>query len=143
MSTVHGWQRHIKDLFTYKNCKRIEFRRSLLNWTIQSHGAEILRSALIDLTDENFEVCALVHDAVLLQIPIADFNSRLTQAKKIMVDASIKVVGGPIRVDQEIIRSNYKQFKKDGSDTKDQKLFDEIMKEINAYTRTELEVHPH
>ena len=98
---------------------------------------------MIDLTDENFEVCALVHDAVLLQIPIADFNSRLMQAKKIMVDASIKVVGGPIRVDQEIIRSNYKQFKKDGSDTKDQKLFDEIMKEINAYTRTELEVHPH
>ena len=143
LSTVHGWQRHIKDLFTYKNGKRVDIRRSLLNWPIQSHGAEILRTALIDLTDEYFEVCALVHDAVLLQIPIADFNQRLTQAKKIMVDASIKVVGGPIRVEQEIIRGNYKQFKKDGSDSKDQKLFDEIMKEIDAYTRSGLEVHPH
>ena len=142
LSTVHGWQRWIKDLFTWKNGKRVDIRRSLLNWPIQSHGAEILRSALIDLTDENFEVCALVHDAVLLQIPIADFNKRLKQAKQIMVDASIKVVGGPIRVDQEIIRSNYKQFKKDGSDSKDQKLFDEIMKEIDAYTRSGLEVHP-
>ena len=32
-----------------------DIRRSLLNWPIQSHGAEILRKALIDLTDENFE----------------------------------------------------------------------------------------
>jgi len=142
-STCYGWQRHIKSLFTTKEGKKKHIHKSLLNWPIQAHGGEILRQALIDLTDENFKVVALVHDAVMLEIPIPEFKQRLEEAKQIMVDASIKVVGGPIRVDQEIIRSNYKQFKKDGSDTKDQKLFDEIMKEINAYTRTELEVHPH
>ena len=136
LTTIYGWQRHIKDLFQTKDGKRTDIRRSLLNWPIQSHGAEILRKALIDLTDENFEVCALVHDAVLIQIPIPEFKTRLEEAKQIMVNASIDVVGGPIRVDHEVIKTNYVQ------EGKDQKLFDEIMKEINTYTRTESNVHP-
>ena len=100
MSTVYGWQRHIKDLFQIKNGKKVDIRRSLMNWPIQSHGAEILRKALIDLSDKDFKVCATVHDAVLLEIPIPEFYERLEEAKKIMVNASIDVVGGPIRVDQ-------------------------------------------
>ena len=136
LTTVYGWQRHIKSLFTIKEGKRKHIHNSLLNWPIQSHGAEILRKALIDLTDAHFEVCALVHDAVLIQIPIPEFNQRLEEAKQIMVDASIDVVGGPVRVDHEVIKSNYVQ------DGKDQKLFDDIMEEINTYTRNESNVHP-
>ena len=136
MSTVYGWQRHIKDLFQMKNGKKVDIRRSLMNWPIQSHGAEILRKALINLTDEHFKVCALVHDAVLLEIPIPEFKQRLEEAKQIMVNAAIDVVGGPIRVDHEIIKSNYEQ------EFKDQKLFDKIMEHINGYTRTESKVHP-
>ena len=142
LSTVYGWQRHIKSLFTFKNGKKTTIHRSLMNWPIQAHGAEILRKALIDLTDANFEVCALVHDAVLIQIPIPEYSERLKEAKQIMVDASVAVVGGPIRVDSEIIRSNYRQLEKDGSDSKDQKLFDNIMHEIDTYIRSELRVHP-
>ena len=136
LTTVYGWQRHIKNLFQTKDGKRTDIRRSLMNWPIQSHGAEILRKALVDLTDENFEVCALVHDAVLIQIPIPEFNQRLEEAKQIMVDASVDVVGGPIRVDHEVIKTNYIQ------DGKDQKLFDEIMYEINTYNRSGSKVHP-
>ena len=141
MSTVYGWQRHIKDLFQIKNGKRQDIRRSLMNWPIQSHGAEILRKALIDLTDQNFKVCALVHDAVLLEIPIPEFYKDLELAKKIMINASVDVVGGPIRVDHEIIKSNYMQLK-NGEPNKDQKLFNKIMKYINSYTRNESKVHP-
>ena len=137
LSTNFGWQRHIKDLFTMKNGKRTSIHRSLLNWSIQAHGAEILRKALIDLTDANFEVCALVHDAVLIQIPIPEFEERLADAKRIMVSASEAVVGGPIRVDSEIIKTNYIQS------GKDQQLFDDIMEEINRYTRTSVTVHPY
>ena len=78
----------------------------------------------------------MVHDAVMLEIPIPEFKKRLNEAKQIMVDASIKVVGGPIRVDQEIIKSNYEQ------EPKDQKLFEKIMNEIDRYTRSEIKVHP-
>ena len=45
---------------------KTSIKRSLLNWPIQTNGAEILRTALIDLTDEHFEVNALVHDALML-----------------------------------------------------------------------------
>jgi hypothetical protein len=75
-----------------------------------------------------------VHDAVILEIPIPEFKQRLEEAKQIMVDASIKVVGGPITVDQEIIKSNYEQ------ETKDQKLFNKIMSHIDRYTRSRLNV---
>ena len=133
-STCYGWQRHIKSLFTTKEGKKKHIHKSLLNWPIQAHGGEILRQALIDLTDENFKVVALVHDAVMLEIPIPEFKQRLEEAKQIMVDASIKVVGGPITVDQEIIKSNYEQ------ETKDQKLFNKIMSHIDRYTRSRLKV---
>ena len=133
-STCYGWQRHIKSLFTTKEGKKKHIHKSLLNWPIQAHGGEILRQALIDLTDENFKVCALVHDAVMLEIPIPEFKQRLEEAKQIMVDASFKVVGGPISVDQEVIKSNYEQ------EDKNQKLFNKIMSHIDRYTRSRLNV---
>ena len=136
LTTVYGWQRHINSLTTIKDGKTVHIHRSLLNWPIQSHGAEILRTALMDLTDNYFKVVALVHDAVMIEIPIPEFKQRLTEAKQIMVDASIKVVGGPIRVDHETIKSNYEQ------EEKDQKLFNKIIDEINRYTRTSTNVHP-
>ena len=135
-STCYGWQRHIKSLFTIKDGKKKHIHKSLLNWPIQAHGGEILRQALIDLTDENFKVVALVHDAVMLEIPIPEFKEKLKEAKQIMVDASIKVVGGPINVDQEVIKSNYEQ------EQKHQELFEKIMRHIDRYTRTESKVHP-
>jgi len=139
IETIFGWQRYITDLYQYKNGKRVDVRRSLLNWPIQSHGAEILRRALIDLCDEHFEVCATVHDAVLIQIPTCDLKSRLEEAKQIMVNASRFVVGGPIRVDHEIIKGNFEQ------EPEDQIIFNEIMKEIDIYKGTPelgLEVPP-
>ena len=142
LSTVFGWQRHIKDLFQIKDGKKVDIRRSLLNWPIQSHGAEILRTALIDLTTNHLKVCATIHDAVLLEIPIPEFDEQLELAKKLMVEASIKVVGGPIRVDTEIISSNFIQLGKNGEPNKHQKLFDRIMSEIETYTRNESKVHP-
>ena len=42
----YGWQRHIKSLFTFKNGKKTTIHRSLMNWPIQAHGAEILRKLL-------------------------------------------------------------------------------------------------
>ncbi len=141
LSTVLGWQRHIKDLFQIKDGKKVDIRRSLLNWPIQSHGAEILRTALMDLTDNHIKVCATIHDAVLVEIPIPEFNEQIELAERIMIDASIKVVGGPIRVDKEIIKGNFIQLK-NGKPNKDQILYDKIMGEIETYTRSRNNVHP-
>ena len=130
LSTEYGWQRFIKS-FTkkYKDGRRKDIGRSLLNWPVQSNGADVLRQAMVDLTNNHFEVCALVHDAVLLQIPIPEFKQRLDEAKQIMVGASIKVVGGPIRVDHEEISGNWQQK------PELQKTFDDIMNEIKNYKK--------
>ena len=85
----------------------------------------------------------MVHDAVLIQIPIPEFSQRVEEAiDKYAKSFFNQVVGGVIRVDQEIIKTNYKQLDNNGEPNEDQKLFDEIMKEINTYTRSGSNVHP-
>ncbi len=54
----------------------------------------------------------------------------MKEAKKIMVDASIKIVGGPISVEHDEIKENFIQ------DKKDQKRFDQIMEAIKNYKLT-------
>ena len=123
-----GWERRIKTMFKINKLgNKTSIKRSLLNWPIQTNGAEVLRTALMDLTDANFEVNALVHDAVLLSLPYPEHKELLKEVKEIMVRASIKVVGGPIDVDHEIIFSNWKQ------EEEYQKSFDDIISEIKNY----------
>ena len=130
LHTRRGWQRWIRDLFVVREGKSKNIRNSLMNWPIQSHGAEILREALMDLTDNHFEVVGLIHDALLIQIPIPESKARLKEAKKIMVNASIKIVGGPIMVEHDTIEKNFTQ------EEEDQERFDEIMEAIDIYKAT-------
>ena len=68
-----------------------------------------MRQALADLLSDNFEVNALIHDAIIISVPIQESKERLEKAKEIMLHASMKVVGGPIRGDHEEISGNWKQ----------------------------------
>jgi len=54
----------------------------------------------------------------------------------------MKVVGGPIRVDADIIESNYKQLNKKGKPTKDQKMFDTIFKEVDNFINLSRHITP-
>ena len=40
-------------------------KNSLQNWPIQSTGSDVLRMAMLDVQEQGFKVCALVHDAIL------------------------------------------------------------------------------
>ena len=133
MTTCYGWQRYLNGKAKIgKNGKLKSIKNSLLNFPIQATGSEVLRKAIIELNKNHFEVNAPVHDALLISIPIDDFDERLELAKKLMVQSAEKVVG-PIRVGAEIIKGNFKQK------PEIQKDFDEIFNEINKYkTYTEL-----
>ena len=137
MTTVFGWQRYLSGKAKIgKDGKLKSIRNSLLNWPIQSHGSEVLRMALIELQKNHFEVNALVHDAVLVSIPIQEFSKRLEEAKKIMVQSAERVVG-TIRVGAKIIKGNFTQ------DPESQKDFDEIFNEIrNFKTYTDVATPP-
>ena len=133
MTTCYGWQRYLNGKAKIgKNGKLKSIRNSLLNFPIQATASEILRVAIIELNKNHFEINAPIHDALLVSIPIDDFDERIELAKKLMVKAAEKVVG-PIRVHADIIKGNFKQ------EPEIQKDFDEIFNEINKYkTYTEL-----
>ena len=67
--------------------------RSLRNFPMQGNGAEMLRIACIFLTEAGISVCAPVHDALLIELPMVDVESGLAQAQGLMRLASRAVLG--------------------------------------------------
>ena len=102
MSTVLGWNRFCRG--------KIKNHRSLMNWPIQSHGAEILMWALQLLYHNKFKVVATVHDAMLVEFDDDEhFERNLSNAQRLMQQASKDVIGLEVKTDAEIIRGNWKQ----------------------------------
>ncbi|MDA0996534.1 MAG: DNA polymerase [Proteobacteria bacterium] len=136
MTTCYGWQRYLS--YAPKRDKTGKLKspkNSIQNWPIQSHGSEILRQAVLDLTENNFKIIATVHDAVLIEVPLAD-QFLINEAAQIMTAASVKVVGGPIRVGIEIITKNYIQRDEEiGKKNKNQIIYEDIFREIGNYIK--------
>ena len=83
-----------------------------MNWPLQSHGSEILRRAIIDLDNKNFEISMPVHDAVLIHCEKKNLRAMIDdikQIKQIMSEAAFKVIGWNIAVDAKLIGPQYKQ----------------------------------
>ena len=91
-----GWQIHTK---ADPNA------RSLCNFPMQANGAEMLRIACILLTEAGIRVCAPVHDAVLIEAPLADLDTVVARAKDLMREASRIVLNGfELSSDAKIVR---------------------------------------
>ena len=119
MKTKFGWRRNL----TYG--EKIN-KRSLFNFMCQGHGSEMLRLALIDLTEKKFEVNALVHDGILLHVKRKTLRKKISQIEKIMTDAAKIVLGNKckMRVDFKVIRGNFKQ------DEIEQKKYERIFSKL-------------
>jgi hypothetical protein len=84
--------------------------RSLRNWPIQSAGAEILRIACIMAHRHGIELCAPVHDAVLIEALINRIETDVALMQEMMRRASRIVLNaaadGPyeLRTDAKIVR---------------------------------------
>ena len=127
LRTQMGWQRFIKGNKKWKDGKAVSITNQLKNFLIQSTGADILRKAIVKLTDNHFKIVATLHDAILVEIDCMNFKEDLSQCRTLMEKSAEEVCGGIIRTDAEIIESNWKQ------DSKHQELFDEIFEEIRKY----------
>jgi hypothetical protein len=68
--------------------------RTLLNFPMQAHGAEMLRLALCAATESGLLICAPVHDAVLLLTPTCRWQEDTARLKHFMQQASALVLGG-------------------------------------------------
>jgi hypothetical protein len=82
--TTFGWEIRVKGQVN---------ARSLRNFPMQGNGAEMLRIACIFLTEAGIRVCAPVHDALLIELPVDELESGLAKAQGLMRLASRAVLG--------------------------------------------------
>jgi DNA polymerase I-like protein with 3'-5' exonuclease and polymerase domains len=99
MRTRLGWQ--IKVL---EGCRPT----SLLNWHMQSNGAEMMRLAIILAVEQGLKICAPVHDALLLEAPVDDLRDHVHALEACMTRASEIVLDGfQIRIGvEEVVYPN-------------------------------------
>jgi hypothetical protein len=85
LHTVFGWQGHIGGDTN---------PRSLRNFPMQGNGAEMLRLACCLGTERGIEVCAPVHDAVLICAPLDLIGDHIKRMQAAMAEASRNVLDG-------------------------------------------------
>ncbi len=79
--------------------------RTVYNFPMQANGAEMLRIAIILAIDAGLEVCAPVHDAILIEADADAIDAAVAKAQECMAQASAYVLGGfRLRTDAEIVR---------------------------------------
>jgi hypothetical protein len=85
LQTVFGWTVHVGKDFN---------ARSLMNFPMQANGAEMLRLAACLATERGVEVCAPVHDALLICAPFHRFEADIATTRAAMAEASRIVLDG-------------------------------------------------
>jgi DNA polymerase I len=79
LHTVFGWHVHVGENPN---------PRSLRNFPMQANGAEMLRLACCLAIERGIEVCAPVHDAVLICAPLDRLNAEVARMRACMAEAS-------------------------------------------------------
>ena len=79
--------------------------RSLRNFQMQAHGAEMLRLACCMVTERGIQVCAPVHDALLIEAPLDEIDTAIAATRELMAEASRIVLSGfEVRTDVKVVR---------------------------------------
>jgi DNA polymerase I len=79
--------------------------RAVRNFHMQAGGAEMLRSACCLATERGIEVCAPVHDALLICAPIERLSEDVAATRAAMGEASRIVLDGfEVRTEAKIVR---------------------------------------
>jgi hypothetical protein len=102
LDTVFGWRIHYPP-----GCKASINDRSILNWPMQSHGAEMMRLGLSMAIEGGLIICAPIHDALLVEAPIDEIDEQAGWLASIMGDASEIVLGSGKRCRSDIKTIRY------------------------------------
>ncbi len=96
LHTVFGWRVHVGEDSN---------PRSLRNFPMQANGAEMLRIACCLATECGVEICAPVHDAVLICAPLEHLDEDIQLMRASMAEASRAVLGGfELGTDVHVVR---------------------------------------
>ena len=95
LSTVFGWTIHVTGTSR---------PTSLRNFPMQANGAEMLRLACCLATERGIEVCAPVHDALLIEGPAGEISDVVAATRTATTAASRMVLDVEVPTDVEIVR---------------------------------------
>jgi hypothetical protein len=96
ISTVFGWPVRVGERSN---------PRSLRNFPMQGNGGEMLRIACCLATERGIEVCAPIHDAVLICAPLDRLDADIAAMRAAMAEASKFVLAGfELATDVKIVR---------------------------------------
>lgn len=110
--------------------------RSLRNFPCQANGAEMLRMAACFATEEAIEVCALIHDAVLIVAPLDRLEAEIRRTRHVMAKASNIVLDGfELRTDVHVVRHPHRY-----RDNRGALMWERVMRLIAAREATLHEV---
>ena len=114
LETCFGWQIQV----TAGDAKANTF----LNWPMQAHGAEMMRIASILAIERGIQLCAPIHDALLIEAPSDQIDAEVFKLKECMSEASEAVLGnGKVcRVDADIVRYPDRYMDEHGQEMWDQ-----------------------
>ncbi|MCZ6638311.1 MAG: DNA polymerase [Alphaproteobacteria bacterium] len=101
LRTRFGWQILLGNGASEPNA------RSLMNFPMQAHGAEMMRLAASMATEAGLRICVPVHDALLLETETASAERDIARLRNVMEEASetvMGVTGFRCRVDANVIR---------------------------------------
>jgi hypothetical protein len=96
LHTVFGWHIHVGE---HSN------PRSLRNFSMQGNGAEMLRVACCLAIERGVEVCAPIHDAILICASFERMDADIDTARAAMAEAARAVLSGfELATDVKIVR---------------------------------------
>ena len=96
LQTIFGWPIHLTGNSN---------PRSLRNFKAQGNGAEMLRIACCLGTERGIEICAPVHDAMLICAPLERIEADINTMQLAMAEASRAVLAGfELRTDAKVVR---------------------------------------
>jgi DNA polymerase I-like protein with 3'-5' exonuclease and polymerase domains len=96
MRTCFGWTLHVTALTR---------PTTIRNFMMQAHGAEMLRLACCLATERGLQVCAPVHDALLVEGALDEIDEVVTRTQEAMREASeVVLLGFPLRTDTKVVR---------------------------------------
>jgi DNA polymerase family A len=110
--------------------------RSLRNFPMQANGAEMLRLAACFAIEQGVEVCAPIHDAVLIAAPLERLEAETAHMQAAMAKASSIVLAGfELRSDVKFVRHPSRYH-----DTRGALMWDRVMRLIAAREAIQHEV---
>jgi DNA polymerase I len=109
IATKMGWTRQLPSK-KERNARKEDgaaikkIGNSLQNFPMQSHGAEMLRLALIYATEKGLGVCAPLHDAIFAVAPATAEDWAVATLKECMQRAAVDLIGVKVPVEITVIR---------------------------------------